>query len=173
MDIADSEQFLRQQLSCARLLLGRLNTETGLPEQRALRQSAMLCLELGLSQYFSNIFHLPVGNLQSLTRHLERGAENAPASIPSSEFIELMSQGRWLFEFDSAAASLSSLPSTWNKANASGESVKQIATDNLIASSSASDRVPHWSEISTETLQAWLASAEELLGRYSRFNQEY
>ncbi len=173
MDVASSEQFLRQQLSYTRLLLVRLEAESALPMKRALTQSAMLCLDLGLSQYFSNIFNLPASDLQSLKQRLEGGAGHSSESIPSSEFIELMSDGRWLFEFASVSASLNSLPSVWSKANLGGGGVKQTATANLIASSSGSTRVPHWSEIDSEAILAWLSKAGELLDRYSSFSQEY
>ncbi len=173
MDVVVSEQFLRQQLSYSKLLVARMDFETGLPAQRALRQSAVLCLDLGLSQYFSSIFNLPAGDMMSLKRHLVGEAEGSPSPVSSSEFIELMSEGHWLFEFVSVAASLSSLPSAWRKKDSSLGSVKAAVSTNLIASSSGLDRVQHWSEISAETLLAWLAKAEELSDRYSSFNQEY
>ncbi len=173
MDAGDSEQFLRQQLSYARILVARLEAEPSIPVQRALRQSAVLCFELGLSQYFSNTFNLPAADLQSLKRCLAEGAEGFSESIPSSEFIDLMSEGHWLFEFESVAASLSSLPSASAKAVRSSGVVNQAAPADLIASSSGLVRELHWSKISSETLQDWLAKAEELLERYSSFNQEY
>ncbi len=173
MDVVDSEQFLRQQLSYTRLLVARMDLEDALPTQRALRQSAVLCLDLGLSQYFSSIFNLTAGDMMSLKRRLVAESAGSPSSVPSSEFIELMSEGHWLFEFASVAASLSSLPSAWNKTERSLGGVKNVANTNVIASSSESDRVQHWSEISVGTLQAWLAKAGELLDRHSSFNQEY
>lgn len=169
MKPAESQQFLRQQISHARLLLDRLDPEEAVTARRAVMQSVLLLLNTGLTRYFSAEFNQP--NTLNLSQLIDY-ASSAGSALPENsavqqEFITLMGVDYWLGEFSTVADSLAFLPKQWQSLHGAPSS------NNLIATSSAPSSKQHWTQVDHKTVKSWVESVAELLERQTSASQEY
>ncbi len=166
MTTAESQQFLRQQLSYAKLLLDRLGQEEAIPAKRAILQGVLSGLNLGLSQYFSSLFSVSLSSSGAVgLSQLTNQNVSSEGSALQQEFNVLMDEGAWLRAFSDTVDSLPFLPKQWGS--------KPQASPQIIASSSDSGGREHWTQLDKAVLLEWQGNIEELLERHTSSSQEY
>lgn len=168
MTTAESQQFLRQQLSYAKLLLDRLGQEEAIPAKRAILQGVLFGLNLGLSQYFSSLFSAALSGSSPVSlAQLASQNVSSEGSGQQQEFSVLMEEGAWLKVFSDTVDSLPFLPKQWS-------SKPKVSTQiQIIASSSDTGGREHWTRLDKVVLLEWIGNMDELLERHASASQEY
>lgn len=168
MTAAEAQQFLRQQLSYAKLLLDRLGQEEAIPAKRAILQSVLFGLNLGLSQYFSSLFSAALSGSSPVSLALIASQNvSSEGSGLQQEFSVLMAEGAWLRAFSDTVDSLPFLPKQWSSKPKASTQIQ------IIASSSDSGVREHWTRLDKAVVLEWLSYMDELLERHTSASQEY
>ena len=175
MDATQAQQFLRQQLSYAGIVLDEAERVERLPAKRAFLQSAVMALGLGLERYTAQILGLATFRFSdAMASPFSKQQGKVGPSVKQDELISLFDEGGWLAEFFLLYTTLQTLPppSSGGSPSASIADPNIIASQ-LIASSSQQASTLHWTQTEVGVLRTYIARAEELVDRHSSTDQEW
>lgn len=167
MNAQQAQQFLRQQISYAGILLKQAELEARLPAQRAFMQGAIMGLGLGLERYVSQALGLAnFGSGQALTpTSLATSVQTTDGhnSAKQNELLSLLAEDGWVYDLSQLYVSTQQLP------NASAAS----EPSSLLIASSRQAPNRHWSQLTLDEVRDYLAKTEELVDRHGSADQEW
>ncbi len=176
MDATQAQQFLRQQLSYAGIVLDEAERVERLPAKRAFLQSAVMALGLGLERYTAQVLGLATFRFSGATASpLSMLPEKVGSSVKQDELISLLDEGGWLAEFSLLYTTLQTLPPPPSSSvmSSSASIVDPDTASQLIASSSQQASTLHWTQTEVGVLRTYMERAEELVDRHSSTDQEW